>query len=173
MSASGSDGDGRRPGAGLTAAARVRSKGPDFSPSFRALQEAVRVACAPRTRWEEKLVAVIEAVLEFAATDPAAARALTIQARRGDPEMADRQDQVLSYFTELLAKIAPAETPLGGAGDPGIVDTGAAIVPRPRHARTEKQLPELAPELVYVALLRYTGLAEARRWAESAALSRA
>jgi hypothetical protein len=116
-----------------------------------------------------KVVAGIQTVLEFAAADPATARALTIQARRADPEEADRQDQVLSYFTELLGEIAPAEVRFAVSTDQGIVESVATIVRGNLLAGTEKQLPELAPELVYVALLRHTGFAEARRWAESSA----
>jgi hypothetical protein len=36
---------------------------------------------------------------------------------------------------------------------------------------TADQLPSLAPELVYLALMPYTGLAEARRWTESLSLA--
>lgn len=173
MNANGSNRDGGRPGDGLTAAARVRSRGPEFSASFLALQDAVRVACASRTKWEEKIVTGIQTVLEFAASDPAAARALTIQARRRDAEEADRQAQVLSYFTDLLEDLTPAETRFPVSTDQGIVDSVATIIRGHLLAGTEKQLPELAPELVYVALLRFTGLAGARHWAESSLPSRA
>jgi hypothetical protein len=163
----GSNGDSPPPGGGLSAAARVRTRAPDFSASFLALKDVVRNACAAETEWQARIAVGLRAVLEFAASDPAAARALTIQARRGDPKEADRQDQVLAYFAELLSEIAPAETRFAVSTDQGIVDSVATIVRGHLLGRTEDQLPGLAPELVYVALLRYTGFTEARRWASA------
>jgi hypothetical protein len=165
VEASGSGGGGR---GGLTAAARVRIAGPDFTTSFLALQNAVRSACVPRTEWQARIVLGLRAVLEFAAADPTAARSLTIQARNGDPAAPDRQDEVLAYFAELLDEVTPAEKLVAVSTDKGIVDSIATIVRGQLLAGSADQLPAALPDLVYLALLPYTGLAEARRWASAA-----
>ena len=76
-------GNGGDPGKdGLSDSARVRRGTADFLPSFVALQEAVREACALQTRWEAQIVAGIKAALEFGAAHPAQAHALIVVTRQ-------------------------------------------------------------------------------------------
>ena len=166
MKASGSSGVSPRQG-GLSAAARVRAGGPEFSASFLALQEAVRFACAAETQWQARIVVGLRAVLEFAAADPAAARALTLQARAGSPAAADSQDEVIAYFAESLAEVAPTGKLVAISTDQGVVESIATIVRGHLLAGTAAQLPSVMPDLVYLTLMPYTGLDEARRWANS------
>src|SRR4249919_2766823 len=73
--------DDRRPTPTSVIGAR-RSEGPDFIASFLEIQQLVHEACKRESPWEAKVVAAIGASLEFAATEPAKARALTLSARR-------------------------------------------------------------------------------------------
>jgi hypothetical protein len=168
VKASGSSGASPPQSGGLGDAARVRTAGPDFSVSLRALQDAVRRACAAETQWQARIVVGLRAVLEFAAADPAAARALTIQARNSNSDVADNQDGVIAYFVELLGELTPAEKVVAVSTDQGVVDSIATIIRGHLLAGTAPQLPGAVPDLVYLTLLPYTGLTEARRWASSA-----
>ena len=157
MEASRSSGTGPRQRAELSAAASVRTGGAEFSASFLALKRAVRRACAAETEWHARVVVGLRAVLEFVADDPAAARALTIQARRGGPAEFDGQDQVVAHFTELLGELAPAERLVAISTDTGIVEAIATIIRGQLLAGTADQLPAALPDLVNLTLLPYTG----------------
>jgi hypothetical protein len=169
VKASGSSSASPPEGDELTAAARVRTAGPDFSTSFSALQDAVRRACAAETEWQTRVVVGLRAVLEYAAADPAAAGVLTIQARRGDPAQPDRQDQVIAYFAALLGEVTPKDKLVAvPRTDEGLIDSIATVVRAHLIAGMAEQLPGLVPDLVYLTLMPYTGIAEARRWASAA-----
>ena len=154
----------RRAG-GVTEAARARRGRAKFLPSFAALQAAVRDACAEAAEWEAKVAAGIGAVLEFAAADPEAALSLTVRARREGSSDGDREDEVIAYFVELLARVTPAER-LPASTDAGVVEAIATIVRGNLRAGRAAQLPALGSELTYMALMPYTGLAGARGWAD-------
>jgi hypothetical protein len=168
VKASGSSGASPPQGDGLTAAARVRTAGPDFSTSFSALQSAVRRACAAETEWQTRVVVGLRTVLEYAAADPAAARALTILARRGNTADPDRQDEVVAYFAVLLDEVTPDHRLIAlPRTDEGLIDSIATVVRAHLIAGMAEQLPRLVPDLVYLTLMPYTGFAEARRWASA------
>ena len=92
---------------GETAAARSRRGTAEFLPSFVALQRAVAEACSGQIEWQGKIAAAIGAALEFASKDPAAARVLTITARRERSSRGDREQEVIDYFSARLAELAP------------------------------------------------------------------
>ena len=125
-------------------------------------------ACRRHVKWEAKVVAGIDATLEFAAASPAKATALTVSARR--PAFGERNPEqvVLAHFAALLEEVTPAERPLPVSTDKSIVASIAAVVRGHLLAGTEDQLPEVAPDLVYLALLPYLGLEGTKRWVESA-----
>jgi hypothetical protein len=176
VKASGTDGsgDGRRQHEleALTAAARVRRGSAQFLPSFIALQGAVSRACARQVEWEAKVCAGIRAVLDFCAAEPLAARALTINARRRDGVAGGYEQELFNYFADRLAGVTPKEARFPISTDEGIIESIAIAVRGHLLADTAEQLPELAPELIYLALMPYTGLTGARHWAESHALVR-
>jgi hypothetical protein len=167
---SGTNGGGKRGRvpSGVSAAARVRASGEDFSASFHELQQAVLDSCRRQVRWEAKVVAGIDATLEFAATSPSKAIALTVNARR--PAFGDRNPEqvVLAHFAGLLDEVTPAERPLPVSTDRSIVESIAAVIRGHLLAGTEAQLPDVAPDLVYLALLPYLGLEGTKRWVQSA-----
>jgi hypothetical protein len=168
VTASGSDsGNGRVDrDAGLTAAAQARAPTEDFSSSLRELQDAVRSACAQHLEWEERVAAGIREALVFAGANPAKAHVLTIAARRPSAPEAEREEVVISHFTEVLGKGAPAKGCASISTDEGPVEAIATVVRGHLLAGTANRLPALAPDLVYLTLVPYVGLAAAGRWAE-------
>jgi hypothetical protein len=165
-------GSGRSFGsADLSAAARVRATGEDFTASFLQLQDAVRDACTREGEWEARVVAGIRATLEFVAENPARAEALTVRARRSRPPRRDRdpEREVLGYFAGLLGAVAPAERRFPISTDEAIVESIATIVRGHLLGGTADQLPGIAPDLVYLALMPYLGLAETQRWVAASA----
>jgi hypothetical protein len=139
-----------------------RAQGEVFAASFDRLRDAVEEACGHRGGWEARVVAGVRAVLEFAAANPGATRALTIDAR-GTSAGSDRQADVLAYFTELLHEVAPAEKLFPIAADRARVASIAMIIRSHLVAGSTRRLPELAPDLACMLLMPYTGLAAARR----------
>jgi hypothetical protein len=162
------EGRGRQDGGpGATPAAAQRSNGaPEFAPSFQRLRDAVQTACAYHSEWEAKVGAAICAALEFAAAYPAAARAITDRAN----DLSDRAGDVVSYFARLLADVAPEGERYTISTDEAIVESIAILVRGHLLAGTTDELPELAPELIWLTLLPYTGSAGARAWSGSVAL---
>ena len=157
---------------GISAAARVRASGEDFSASFEELRQAVTGACEGHDEWEAKVVAGIQAIVGFAAASPAKARALSIEARRPDSEGHVRAHEVIDYFVGRLSELAPGERRIGISTDQGIVESIALIVRGHLHSDTAALLPDAAPDLVYLALLPYLGTVETRGWAKALALPR-
>ena len=165
----GQENGGRRlsqPGAGESAAAAARRGKARFLPSFAALKDRVARACAGSSGWEEQVVAGINAVLEFAATDPQGAYALTVEARRrtsaGD---VDLEQEAVSYFAGLLREVVEVERRFAISTEEAVVESIATIVRGHLQLGTAAELPGLAPDLVYVTLMPYLGIEEARRWA--------
>lgn len=141
----------------------------EFLPSFVSLRETIYDACEESSRWEEKVSAAIAAALDFAAHDPDAAAALTLGARREASDRGDREREVLAYFTNLLNEVTPAESQFPVSTDFGLVESIALTVRAHLLADTASELPKKSAELVYLALMPYTGLAGARHWAEERA----
>lgn len=153
----------------LTGPARARRGSVEFLPSFVALQEAIAKACAGSTGWEAKVGAGVRAALEFAASHPDAAGALTIHARRAVGEGGDREREVIRYFSRLLGEVTPVEVRHPISTDEGLIESIATTVRGHLVSDSATELPSLAPEFTYLALMPYTGMAGARRWAEDLA----
>ncbi len=169
MSSSSAKGSSGAPGGavGETAAARSRRGTAEFLPSFVALQRAVAEACSGQIEWQGKIAAAIGAALEFASNDPAAARVLTITARRERSSRGDREQEVIDYFSARLAELAPGRVRSAISTDAGLIESIAVTVRGHLLSGTETVLPALAADLAYLALMPYTGPAEAKRWADS------
>ena len=116
----GDDGRRRTPSGETQAAAARRGKA-NFLPSFAALKDRVSKACGGEEAWEARVVAGVRAVLEFAATDPQAAHALTVDARRRATGEVDLEQEAISYFAGLLREAVEGREALhaldgGGTG---------------------------------------------------------
>lgn len=167
MRKTGADGERRDREDDADRPARWRPPTAEFLPSFIALQGAVSGACGQHDQWQAKIAAGVCAALRFAAEEPSAAHALTIDARRQSLESGDREREVVDYFTTLLGEVAPAEKRFPISTDRGTVESIAMVTRGHLLAGSTDKLPGLSGELVYMALMPYTGLAGARRWAES------
>ncbi len=154
----------------ISNAARVRAEGEDFERSFEELRDRVELACDGHREWEAKVVAAIRAVVDFTIASPAKALALTVEARRPGSDDRQRADEVIAYFAERLADVAPREQRAPVSSDAAIVESMAMIVRGHLLSHTVEQLTEAAPDLVYLALVPYLGLAETRAWARALAL---
>jgi hypothetical protein len=140
-----------------------------FESAFARLRIRVETACASQSDWSLGAAAAIRAALEFAAGDPAAARALTSDAlAAGRPGFA-HYERLVSYLCDLLlpgraersdAERLPRETERALAG--GVAMLVAQRVDLGRHA----ELPALAPEAIQFVLTPYLGIDEARELAE-------
>jgi hypothetical protein len=168
-----SDGKGcEKRRAPLSAAARVRSEGEDFATSFAELKCQVSDACDQHEKWEAKVVAAIQAIADYAAASPAKALALTVEARRPRPDEQIPAEEVIAYFAAQLGELAPSAKRTPISTDESVVEAIALIVRGHLLAGTAKQLPEAAPDLIYLALMPYLGLAETRGWTNALALGK-
>lgn len=156
----------------LTDAARARRGSAEYLPSFVALQGAVAAACAGSTEWEAKVGAGVSAALEFAGEHPDAARALTIHARREAGEHTDRERELIRYFACLLSEVTPAEVRYPISTDEGLIESIATTVRGHLVSDAAAELPGLAPEFIYLALMPYTGMAGAKSWAETPSVAK-
>jgi hypothetical protein len=161
----------RRQASFPAAAIPWRAPTADFLPSFVGLQDAVRKACASHSEWEARVAAGINATLDFAAAEPDAIHALTIDARRQTSSGGNRQDEVIAYFAELLGGVAPAESRHSASSDESIIESIAVIVRGHLLSGTTDQLTKLAPDVIYLILMPYVGIAAAGRWADAFALA--
>jgi len=162
---------GRRRGvpvSGESAAAVARRGKARFLPSFAELKDRVGTACDGQGSWEEQVIAGLRAVLEFAATDPQGAHALTVDARRRPSGEVDLEEEVVGYFAGLLRRTVAVERRFSISNEEAVVESIVTIVRGHLQLGTAAELPGLAPDLVYVVLMPYTGIAEARRWAAAA-----
>ena len=127
----------------------------------------------PHVRWEARVVAAIQAALRFAAAEPAMAHALIVHGRRErDGEgRGDREREIVAHFAAALAAVAPPRSRHSISTDEGVIEAIAAVIRGHLQAGAPERLPAIAPDLVYLALMPYVGLNDARRWAESAELS--
>jgi hypothetical protein len=150
----------------LTPEAEVRRGKSEFLPSFVALQEAVREACAKQIEWEAKIVGGIYATLEFAAEDADAAGALTINARERATQQIDPEQEVITYFAELLAAVTPTPMLFPICNEESLVESISVVVRAHLQAGTSRKLPEHAPDLAYLTLMPYVGIAGAEGWIE-------
>jgi hypothetical protein len=150
---------------GVTAEEIVRRGTADFEPSFATLKEAVAGACAGEQQWEARVVAGIDAVIEFALDDPPAARALTVCAAELTTDDRDLEGEMLAHFAELLEEVAPDRMLFPISSAAGIVETTAVVIRGHLLAGRTEKIAGLGPELVYMALVPYLGFDGARQWA--------
>ncbi len=123
-------------------------------------------ACNAASEWPSKVKSVIEAALDYAAAEPAQVGLLTLDALSADVEMAQ---QVLTSTDHLAALLSRGRALSEEAGtlpeltEKSVIGALTAIVSS-RIANGEAEcLPELAPQLVELALTPYVGAAEAKR----------
>ncbi len=134
----------------------------EFAACRERLEGAVAEACEGAGDWQGGVVRGVYAALELAAGDPAAALTLsersTARWRERDPAFVALVDR----FAALLDRDAPPPNPrLPDAR--GVVLCIASQVSLRIEVGRPEELMEIAPDLAFLALLPFVGLAEARR----------
>jgi hypothetical protein len=139
----------------------------EFADSFDRLRSAVDEGCEGDQEWQARFVAGIRAAFAFAAANPAAARALTIESRSTDPFGDDEGDhrRLIEHFAEQLGRCAPPDRRLPASTDRGLITSIAAVVSQHLSSDRVDRLDEMASDMAYLALLPYVGFDEAGRWA--------
>lgn len=130
------------------------------------LRAAIGDACDGAEEWPAKVAAAICAVLDLAAREQAAARALT--AASFDPDERKRRlywEEVNRWASALRAGSPKPEQVPTAADNAAIAGIAAIVADRVRTERSD-QLSALAPDLVQLVLLPHLGFEEARHWAE-------
>lgn len=133
--------------------------------SLEQLQVAVARGCAGGDVWAGRFAAGIRAALSFAVANPVAARAL-IDSRGGDPAGSENYRRLVDRFSAQLRECAPAGERLPSSSDEALVGSIAGVVSGYLHSGDTERLDEIAPHLVYMALLPYVGFDAARQWAD-------
>lgn len=124
---------------------------------FRAL---LMRSCNGEQEWPLKVKAAVGAALEFAATEPAQAQLLVLDALAGDAEIAS---QVLACNDHLAALLGAGgrQSPRGAAlpklTEKALIGAAAAIIAGRLMNGEAAMLPELQPELVELILMPYLG----------------
>ncbi len=110
-------------------------------------------------------------MLEFAAADPQAAHALTVDGRRHTAGEVDLEQEVIGYFADLLRQVVKAERRFAISTEEALIESIATIVRGHLQLGTPRELPGLAPDIVYITLMPYLGISKARRWSLSPPVS--
>lgn len=139
----------------------------DFSSGLERLENVIGEACSRQEEWPARVAAGIRAALDFAVTEPDAARTLAIEVRATDFE--GDYLSMIEQLSQRLAAEAPPEQDLSVSTDQALVGGIATVVADHLRAGREAELIRVAPELVYLTLLPYVGFDEAKRWSDSVA----
>jgi AcrR family transcriptional regulator len=107
---------------------------------------------------EEGIVAGLEALLDFVADHPAAARMCMVEAISATPSSARLYDAGMREFVELLQKNAPEGTDLPETIEESLVGGVAWILQLQIRKGEAERAPELLPELSQFVLSPYLGV---------------
>jgi AcrR family transcriptional regulator len=123
------------------------------------MRVAVEEACASCEGAEEdRIAAGLEALLEFVAANPAAARMCMVEAISATPNSARLYDAGMRDFVALLRRSAPRGSDLPETTEESLVGGAAWIIQQQiRHGKAE-QADELLPELSQFVLSPYQGV---------------
>jgi hypothetical protein len=136
-----------------------------FERAFARLQIEVETACARQADWPSQVAVGIRAALDFAAAQPAAARALTTDALAAGYE---RYDRMLTYFGERLLpgrELSPEGEQLPEIVERALTGGLSMLVAQRLEKGNEAELPGAAEEAIQFVLAPYVGAEEAGRLA--------
>jgi AcrR family transcriptional regulator len=120
----------------------------------------VEGACDDGGDPEERIVAGLEALLDFIAEHPAAARMCMVEAVSATPGSARLYDAAVHEFVALLKKSTPEEADLPGTIEESLVGGVAWILQLQIRRGEAETAPGLLPELSQFVLSPYLGLGE-------------
>jgi hypothetical protein len=138
-----------------------------FETAVDELESAVVAPCEPELEWPARIAAGIRAALAFAAANPAAARALTVDSRLDESGEGDDYVRMIGRFAALLGESAPPAERLPASSDKAVVSAIAMIVSHHVRAGTAERLSQEDTDMIFLVLLPYVGFHEASRWSAS------
>src|SRR5215204_1852624 len=118
----------------------------------------VEEACDDGDDPEERIVAGLEAMLDFIAEHPAAARMCMVEAISATPGSARLYDAAVHEFVELLQRSAPQRADLPGTIEESLVGGVAWILQLQIRRGEAETAPGLLPELSQFVLSPYLGV---------------
>ncbi len=121
------------------------------------MRAAVEEACARVTSYEDKIVAGVEALLEFTAANPASARMFMVEAISATPSSARLYEAGVGQFVELLRKSVPPGGDLPGTIEESLVGGVAWILQQQIRRGEAENAPDLLDELSQFVLSPYPG----------------
>lgn len=107
---------------------------------------------------EDRIVAGLEALLDFMAEHPSAARVCMVEALSATPSSARLHDAGMRAFVDLLRKNAPDRTELPETIEESLVGGIAWILQQQIRRGEVEHVPDLLPELSQFVLSPYLGL---------------
>lgn len=119
---------------------------------------AIEEACEEADSPEDAIVAGLEAMLEFVAEHPAAAKMCMIEAISATPSSARLYDAGVRECVELLRANPPAEVGLPETIEESLVGGVAWILQLKIRKGEAEQAPDLLPELSQFVLSPYLGV---------------
>ncbi len=115
--------------------------------------------------WRDRLRCGMEALLEFARTEPDTARALIVEARAGSAEAVQRRADLLNSLADCLdaqaRELLPGDRSFSPTTATGIVGGIEALLYGRLCKGEHEELASLLPSLMYFAVLPYEGHAAA------------
>jgi AcrR family transcriptional regulator len=132
------------------------------------LRELIAEAVAGIDEWPRQAIATTGAVLAFLAAEPDLARLCLVESRAAGPAVTGRFNEAVGEMAPLLRR-GRAERPEGerlpASTEDSTIGSLVSLVHRKVAAGEAKQLEDLLPECVELALLPYLGPTEATRLA--------
>jgi AcrR family transcriptional regulator len=122
------------------------------------MRERVEDACEQASTTEAGIVAGLEALLEYVAENPAAARMFMVEAISATPSSARLYEAAVRDFVELFRKSAPVGADLPETIEESLVGGVAWIVQLQIRRGEAEQAAELLPELSQFVLSPYLGV---------------
>jgi len=139
-----------------------------FDTTAARLREKVEAAAAEGgDNWRQRLRFTLEALLQFAASEPEAARTLIVEARAGSADAVQRRDELLDYFAdsidEKVRELVPGAPSHSAVTAAGIVGGIEALLYSRLNKGDVDDLESLLPSLMYFVVLPYEGREAAGR----------
>ncbi|HEU4705643.1 MAG TPA: helix-turn-helix domain-containing protein [Solirubrobacterales bacterium] len=124
------------------------------------MRDAVEAGCERASSAVDKIAAGLEALLDYIAENPAAARMCMVEAISATPSSARLYDAGVRHFVDLLHGSAPSQADLPETIEESLVGGVAWILQQKIRGGEAEDVPDLQPELAQFVLSPYLGVAE-------------
>ncbi|HVV89690.1 MAG TPA: TetR/AcrR family transcriptional regulator [Solirubrobacterales bacterium] len=120
-----------------------------------------RAAAEAGDVWRDRIRNGLAALLDFAVTEPEAARVVIVEARAATPDAALRRIALLDHFATCIdagfGETSPAGTTPTAVTASGVVGGVESLLYARLNKNRTEDLPALLPSLMYFAVLPYEG----------------